>query len=231
MIDQHANVQNSTEIGTERIEASVATVRSQILQAAEERIRQYGYGKTTMTEIAGDCTMSAANLYRYFKNKADLVAVLAQDCLRQRLDHMDELFAQTELTASERVERWIIDTVEKTYDEWVEIPHMGQLVDDVCRTNPEIVRDHQGEKHRRLCALIQSGIDAGEFVSLDTETASDIASAIVSATILFGVPHFMILAEVDDHRKSARRVAMLVARALRPTCASITPLTSTSTSN
>ena len=42
-------------------------IRTQILDAAEARFRTYGFGKTTMAEIASDIDMSTANLYRYFE--------------------------------------------------------------------------------------------------------------------------------------------------------------------
>ena len=43
-----------------------------ILDAAEARLLHFGYNKTTMAEIAEDAGMSAANLYRYFKNKQEI---------------------------------------------------------------------------------------------------------------------------------------------------------------
>ena len=51
-------------------------IQQRILHAAEERFQQYGYNKTTMAEIARDCDMSAANLYRYFENKLAIGAAL-----------------------------------------------------------------------------------------------------------------------------------------------------------
>ena len=45
---------------------------ARILAAAYARFQRFGFGKTTMAEIAGDCGMSAANLYRYFENKEDI---------------------------------------------------------------------------------------------------------------------------------------------------------------
>jgi len=59
------------------------STREQILSAATGRFERYGYGKTTMAEIAGDCEMSAANLYRYFESKLDIGAALACDCMAE----------------------------------------------------------------------------------------------------------------------------------------------------
>ena len=41
-------------------------IAEQIIAAAEKRFFYYGFGKTTMAEIASDCDMSPANIYRFF---------------------------------------------------------------------------------------------------------------------------------------------------------------------
>ena len=60
-------------------------VRENILDAAQARLLRFGYHKTTMAEIADDTGMSAANLYRYFKNKQDIVAECTARCVDERL--------------------------------------------------------------------------------------------------------------------------------------------------
>ncbi|GAV21360.1 bacterial regulatory proteins, TetR family [Mariprofundus micogutta] len=39
--------------------------KERIVAAARQRFSHYGYGKTTMAEIASDCQMSVGNLYRF----------------------------------------------------------------------------------------------------------------------------------------------------------------------
>lgn len=60
-------------------------IREAILTAAQTRLLRFGYHKTTMAEIANEAGMSAANLYRYFKNKQDIVAECADRCIDDRL--------------------------------------------------------------------------------------------------------------------------------------------------
>ena len=74
-------------------------IRQDILEAAEARFKLYGYNKTTMSEIAKDCDMSAANLYRFFQNKLDIGANLACRCLddeicllKSIIDHFQLLY-------------------------------------------------------------------------------------------------------------------------------------------
>ena len=63
---------------------STRNTQEQIMDAAWQRFVLYGYGKTTMAEIAQDCSMSAANLYRFFKSKQDIGAALAGRCMTEK---------------------------------------------------------------------------------------------------------------------------------------------------
>ena len=69
---------------TESIDVGEET-RELILQAAEKRFRKYGYNKTTMAEIADDTGMSAANIYRYFENKQEIIANCARKYFHSRM--------------------------------------------------------------------------------------------------------------------------------------------------
>ncbi len=200
--------------GLKEQSASASAIREQIIEAADRRIRQYGYAKTTMTEIATDCSMSAANLYRYFTNKADLVSVLAQGCLKKRLAHMDAVFNDDQVTVTQRMQTWIVETAEWTYREWSEIPHISRLVNDVCTTKPEIVRTQHGEVRARVLSLIETGIQRREVEMMDEQAKLDLAHAVVTSTSVFSVPYFMHIADLDAHRRSALRVARMVNRAM-----------------
>jgi len=49
-----------------------------ILQAAQQRLGLYGYGKTTMNEIAMDISMSKAALYYYFPDKEGIFKAVVE---------------------------------------------------------------------------------------------------------------------------------------------------------
>jgi AcrR family transcriptional regulator len=52
--------------------------RREIVAAARSRFQRYGYAKTSMQEIAEDCGMSAANLYRYYDGKLAIGLAVAR---------------------------------------------------------------------------------------------------------------------------------------------------------
>jgi AcrR family transcriptional regulator len=52
--------------------------RLRILQKASELFRQYGFGKTTVADIAGELEMSTANIYKFFPSKNAIVEACAE---------------------------------------------------------------------------------------------------------------------------------------------------------
>ena len=56
--------------------------KNQILKAAERLLEYYGYQKTSMADIARDCQMSPANIYRFYKGKDDILAEIATNIFR-----------------------------------------------------------------------------------------------------------------------------------------------------
>ena len=58
-------------------EDGVDAQKAAILTAAVGLFTRYGFAKTTISEIARDCGMSPANLYRYFRNKQAIGCAVA----------------------------------------------------------------------------------------------------------------------------------------------------------
>lgn len=52
--------------------------RRRILEKADELFRRYGFGKTTVADIASDLQMSPANIYKFFASKNAIVQACAE---------------------------------------------------------------------------------------------------------------------------------------------------------
>jgi AcrR family transcriptional regulator len=76
------------------------------------RFGRYGFGKTTMAEIAKDCDMSAGNLYRYFDNKKEIAAGCAQRCMQQKLELVREILRYPKLSPDKKLPRFALDILE-----------------------------------------------------------------------------------------------------------------------
>lgn len=188
------------------------SVRERILDAANQRFSDFGYGKTTMAEIARDCEMSAANLYRYFENKQDIGALLACRCLAGKAMLLNEIVARADLGSSDKIREMILLGLRYTYDQWQATPRMNELVDDISRARHDIVEQHMRQRHDCFLSVIQQGNTSGEFAVTDPTNA---AQAILSATFLFDYPNLMAMFPLQTFEHKAEQVADLLLHGLR----------------
>jgi AcrR family transcriptional regulator len=178
-----------------------------ILEAAKDRFQLYGYNKTTMAEIAKDCDMSAANLYRYFENKLAIGAALAGNCLDEGVDKLRELILDKQIAPSDKLREFIVITLDHTYTRWSETPRMNEMVTAICHERTDIVDQHVQKKQALLISLIKEGNQLGEFDVADPEVT---AEAILTANTLFGVPLLMPLFSREAFERKAKNLATLL---------------------
>ena len=187
-------------------------VRERILGAAGARFREFGYGKTTMAEIAQDCAMSAANLYRYFESKRAIAAVLACDCLSSKEALLKDIAVRAGPSAADKVREMVLEGLRYTYRQWRSAPRLSELVDDISRSRQDIVARHLGQRHIYFVQVIEQGNASREFAVADPPAAAD---AILAATFLFDFPNVMSLFAFDDFERKARAVCDLLITGLR----------------
>jgi AcrR family transcriptional regulator len=182
-------------------------VQQQILDAASERFTQYGYNKTTMAEIAKDCGMSAANLYRHFENKLDIGANLACSCLTTKTSAIHTVVQQKDTPASKRLQDIILSNLNYTYGQWSENPRMNEMVNAICGARMDIVDDYRLNEHTLLVELLEDGITKGEFVIDDID---DTAYAITAAITMFNTPLLMSIYTLEEFTSKANSVIKLL---------------------
>src|ERR1700756_3584977 len=64
--------------------------RQQILQAADEHFRLYGYKKTTLADIAKSIHLSTPYIYKFFESKQAIGEAMCWHCLGAALSEIDE---------------------------------------------------------------------------------------------------------------------------------------------
>jgi AcrR family transcriptional regulator len=65
-------------------------VRTQIVDAATEHFGQYGYEKTTVSDLARTIGFSKAYIYKFFDSKQAIGEVICENCLTQIIAAMNE---------------------------------------------------------------------------------------------------------------------------------------------
>jgi len=187
-------------------------VRESILDAAQARLLRFGYHKTTMTEIADDSGMSAANLYRYFKNKQDIVAECTVRFFDERLERLRAIVRDPALGAGEKLTRYALDLVDDSHGLIEADSMMGELVDAVTRERPDLVVSKYEIHYQLIAEVLEAGRASGEFAVNDPEKS---AKYIFSAFSMFDVPVFVGLFDRSDFDDRAIGLVRLLVDGLR----------------
>jgi AcrR family transcriptional regulator len=176
---------------------SIEDVRRRILSAAGARFSRYGYAKTNVAEIAADCRMSPGNLYRYFKNKADIAEVIMREAMDEVLDELRSVFDLAHLSAAERFREFVVREMHFTYNQLQTYPTLQEQVRDPLGKGPMLAQEYLARSCGLLAEILRDGAARGEFMVEDPDA---VASYIQDATLKFRYPQLHVrssLAELE----------------------------------
>ena len=189
------------------------TTRETILEAARVRFGYYGFNKTTMAEIAKDCHMSAANIYRHFNGKNDIIAVLATNLLKHQEARLAEIVAFKSSGSAEKLRKFFIESIVITRQYATEQPKMKEMVDFICQERFDLVQSHKKNKQEFIETILREGASSGEFVIADTDMVST-AEAVLDSTVIFHTPLVMDMYSTEDLKSSCDRILKLILAAI-----------------
>ena len=152
--------------------------RQQILEAAMERIVHYGYSKTTMSEIAKDCNMSAGNIYRFFASKLDIAEAIGRK-FNSELYQTYASICRKPITAADRLRQFFEFSMVRTYEALEEKDKLVELAETLADERPLFMNEQLAQERVYLVQILENGIEAGEFRPLDRkeETAEMIQAS------------------------------------------------------
>jgi len=158
---------------------------AQIVAAARKRFQHFGYGKTSMAEIAGDCGMSPGNLYRFFPGKLDIAEAIATDDYKVHLERLTRLAAKPDRSVREKLRDLLVEGLRRTYARVEKDPRALELARVIAAERPDF-SDWMTECERKLMVdLMEEAERRGEFSVADKNFT---AETIQSATLKFRVP-------------------------------------------
>ena len=189
--------------------SDVSAVHESILDAALELLLRFGYHKTTMADIADAAGMSAANLYRYFGNKKDIIAECAARCLDERIDLLGAIVDDRTLTATQKLERYALELIADSHALAGADSMVGELVDTITRERPDLLRSRNEIHFELLSRILSEGVEHGDFCAMDIRRT---ATYIFSAFTLFDVPLFVGFYTRSEFEERARGLVDVIVR-------------------
>lgn len=159
--------------------------RHQILDAAAARIMHYGYGKTTMAEIARDCDMSAGNIYRFFASKIDIAEAMARK-LNMEINAQNAALARGKGTAPEKMRAFHLHALRTTFAKLDGDAKILEVAEVLARERPTFANEELAQERVYLVQILEQGIAEGDFASMNNPNF--IAEMMQSALMKFRYP-------------------------------------------
>ena len=142
---------------------SIDDAAQMILDAASRRFLHYGYGKTTMSEIAQDCGMSTGNLYRYFPSKLDIAEMFVRRLRREHVEQLRGILDDSSLSPSEKVRLFFRRKLQLAYDRFHDKPKAFELSQSLLAERPKVAIEWENAEGRVLSEILRQGAGAGKF--------------------------------------------------------------------
>jgi AcrR family transcriptional regulator len=191
--------------------AEARKTRAAIVAMAERHFKRYGYAKTTIVEIARDCAMSHANVYRFFRSKADLADAVAELWL-EKIIEVGKRVAAGPGTPTERLSSLALELYQLKKREALRSKSVHELIAQAeINGRPSVESYHRHMTHM-YATIIEEGIRSGEFRATDSQHAADV---ILTATIKFSHPLLVEQFAEHDLEPLLREVMELLLAGLR----------------
>jgi AcrR family transcriptional regulator len=181
--------------------------QAQILKAATERFRHYGYRKTTMAEVARDCSMSAGNLYRYFERKSDIGAAVSVAWFAALHQTVRAAITPPGFSPRQKLEAYFLTVNRFTLESMHSTPHIQEMVDFVSEERPDLVQQHLSTCYEIVINILEEGVARGDFTVPDTAVS---ARAVLNAFVRFEYPPLLALSSHANLDEEVREMVALI---------------------
>ena len=123
-----------------------ADPRETILRAAGNRILHYGYNKTTMSEIAADCGMSAGNIYRFYPSKIDIAEAMTRHYGAENHAALGDIIRDAGRSPSRKLRDFFAWRLERTFRTFEMNPKLIELAEIMRRERPEYFAEERAQE-------------------------------------------------------------------------------------
>jgi AcrR family transcriptional regulator len=197
------------------------STRQLIIEAAKKRFAHYGYGKTTMADLALDCDMSPGNLYRYFSSKLDIAEEIARGASIRTTEELSRVLMQPDGSAEQKLRDYLYSDLHVTYHMLEHAPKLVEMAEIISKEKP--LFHNEGLKRQRevLIRILQLGNTSGEFSIADVEYTAEM---IQSATMKFNYPQMFSSLTLPKLERELEGVFAIVVAGLKAGVASRDPL-------
>jgi AcrR family transcriptional regulator len=173
--------------------------RAQIIEAALARFTQQGYANTTIDDIATESGLSKGAIYWYFESKDDLFQAAANSVMEEMVERSMTALTDCQ-TATEQLRvgaRCMVDLcrdIEGYFGLIIEFWTQSERREEATAFWAEMIKQYR----QAVEAILEGGVQAGEFKAVDTEALSWMIMAAYDGLAAY----HMMMPEIDLDRIS-----------------------------
>jgi AcrR family transcriptional regulator len=184
-----------TPVPTTDKPADKSDSRSVILKAAADRILHYGYNKTTMSEIAADCGMSAGNIYRFYPSKIDIAEAMTRDFSAENHAAYAAIIRDAGRSPTRKLRDFFAFRLEKTFRTFERHPKLMELAAIMGRERPDYLAEERAQERIQIEKILDEGQKSGDFaLSADLTITADLVQC---AMMKFRIPQLWTTEQLD----------------------------------
>ena len=188
--------------------------REQIIRAADEHFRRYGYNKTTVADLAKAIGVSGAYVYRFFESKQAIGEAVCAMTLKRIDDELRSIASDETRTASDRLRAIYRCLASKGLELFVKERKLHDLVIAAVEARWSSVVQHKKAMMDVVKRVVGDGRASGEF---ERKTPLDeITIAAFETLEPVAHPMLLVLKEPLELDASVVAVSNLVLRSLAP---------------
>jgi AcrR family transcriptional regulator len=187
-------------------------IRDQIIEAADEHFSHYGYGKTTVADLAKTIGFSKAYIYKFFESKQAIGEAICSKCLNQIVTAVHESIAEGK-SATDRFRRLFKTIIDLTTELCFNDRKIYEIASYSCAEKWPSAMAYLDEIARVLAGIIAEGREAGEF---ERKTPLDEAVRAIMHVYQPFMNPVMLQYNLDAVPEGAAEVTSLVLRSLAP---------------
>lgn len=185
--------------------------REQIIKAANEHFRHYGYSKTSVAELGKSIGVSSAYIYKFFESKQAIGEAVCAQCL----GHIDAaLFAIADngQSATARLRNVFKSLMKKGLELFFEERKLHDIAAVAAANHWHAATNHRAALYSIIERIIVEGREAGEF---ERKTPLDeVCLAILSVMTPFSHPLMLEQKTPEELEERVVAITSLVLRSL-----------------
>ncbi len=161
-----------------RPEIDIEAKRAEIMEAADQLIRDKGAISFTMTDLANAAGMSPSNVYRFFENKDALAEAMAGEWFADLLVIMENLVA-ADIPVEDKLYRFFAERLILKRARYDEDPELFASYMELGDEHFDVIKGYVDLADHYMASILAEAMEAGYFKGLELDAIVSLVNTMV----------------------------------------------------